>query len=540
MQIKKRILLIYSNEYFLTSPVYPFGLDVIAQQLESKGYKVCIELPFLTHQDASKGILATLKDFQPDIIGMSIRNIDTAMACDPSGTFTKPGIRTHFFLPNITKMIETIKKHCPNVPVVAGGTGFSVSPEAILKFINADFGITGHGAGPMSMFAEAFPDLEKIKQIPNLISSKSSVSQNKKIFTDIALLPEKRNKAFNHSFETIGMPVMTSSGCCMNCSYCVEPAMTKQKVTLRPQKEIINELLSISDHYQDVSEIFFVNTEFNIPGPRHSLALLKDILSNQLNERFRFSSQFLPLQFTEEYVRHLSLAGFYVILTCDSFFDEILNNNNSPYREKDIIQTLDFFEKFKVPCTLNLIFGLPGETFESINHTLDMIKRYTASGTIKFEYTTGARIYNNTTLARYVGNNQVKDHIYGTQSKGYTEPCFFSTPASPLELNAYIEPRLPFKQEFISSCTEENRLFRKIVYDTDQGLFEKASLLFSNAPIKSKERAYDYLFRKFTANGLNKLAKQICLDFIFSIENEDTKGIYFERIPVIKYYLSFL
>jgi len=127
----------------------------------------------------------------------------------------------------------------------------------------------------------------------------------------------------------------------MNCAYCVEPAMTKQKITLRPQKEIISELLSISDRYQEVAEIFFVNTEFNIPGPKHSLGLIKDILSSHLNERFRFSSQFLPVQFTDEYVKHLSLAGFYVILTCDSFSDDILKNNNSPYRKKDIIQTLD-------------------------------------------------------------------------------------------------------------------------------------------------------------------------------------------------------
>ena len=72
-----------------------------------------------------------MNHFQPDIIGVSIRNLDTAMACDPSGTFTQPGIRIHFFLPGIAQMINEIKKHYPSLPVVAGGTGFSVSPESI-------------------------------------------------------------------------------------------------------------------------------------------------------------------------------------------------------------------------------------------------------------------------------------------------------------------------------------------------------------------------------------------------------------------------
>jgi hypothetical protein len=87
-----------------------------------------------------------------------------------------------------------------------------------------------------------------------------------------------------------------------------------------------------------------------------------------------------------------------------------------------------------------------------------------------------------------------------------------------LELNSYIEPRLPYKQEFIPYCYEENRVFRKIVYDADQGFYESAGRSFAKAPIKSKALAYDYLFRKFTVNGLNNLAKQISLSFITSIE----------------------
>ena len=334
--------------------------------------------------------------------------------------------------------------------------------------------------------------------------------------------------------------MITSYGCCMNCGYCVEPSMTGGKVVRRPQKDVVQELGHISENYRDVSEIFFVNTEFNTPTSEQSQGIIEDILSKRLNERFRFSSQFLPFRFTEAYARLLSMAGFYVILTCDSFSDEVLENNRSPYREKDIVQTLSLFQQYRVPCTLNLIFGLPGESFESIDHTTEMINRYTTPGLFKFEYTSGARIYNNTGLARYIENNPVEDHIYGRLSKGYTKPCFFSSPVSPEDLNAYVEARLPYEQAFVSTSREDNRIFRKTVYEADRGSFEKACRLFSTAHIHAKVSMFDYLFRKFAKKGQKVLAKQIAMDYISSLENEDPDRVYADSLPVAQYFLSLL
>ena len=535
----KRILLVYANEYFLISPVYPFGLDIMAQYLEKEGHRVCIDLPFLSRQGPSSGIESAINDFKPDIIGVSIRNIDTAMSCDPSGTYRLKGIRTHFFLPGIARMIKTIKKCGPNIPVVLGGTGFSVSPEAIMAYTGADFGIVGQGCRPMSMFAGAFPSPERLEKIPNLVFGKQPVPETKNL-TDLDLITGEKNRNFTHSFETIGMPVLTSYGCCMNCGYCVEPSMTGGKVIQRSEKEVVDELKHISENYEDVSEIFFVNTEFNTPTPEQSLNIIKEILFERLNERFRFSSQFLPIHFTEEYARLLSMAGFYVILTCDSFSDEVLAKNNSPYREKDIVQTLSLFEQYKVPCTLNLIFGLPGECFGSIDHTTEMVNKYALPGLFKFEYTSGARIYKNTGLARYIENNPVKNRIHGNVSKGYTEPCFFSSPASPEALNAHIEARLSYKQAFVATSVEDNRAFREAVYEADRGFFEKACKLFSGANIRSKVSMYEYLFRKFAQNGQRILAKQITMDYISSLEKEDPDRAYADSLPVAQYFLSLL
>ncbi|MEA1969895.1 MAG: cobalamin-dependent protein, partial [Thermodesulfobacteriota bacterium] len=343
-----KILLIYANRYFLESPIYPFGLNLIADYLENQGHEVHIDIPFIHHRDISKGMEIILKDFKPDIAGISIRNIDTAMACEKFGTWQRPGINTHFFLPDAEETVAAIKKQLPEIPVIAGGSGFSVSPKAIMKQIKADFGITGDGAGTMANFIQSFQETEKLEQIPNLLMRKKDgqIKENKKAFcTDLNINPIKRDKSFDHCFTINGMPVQIKHGCSMDCSYCVEPFITKKKIVHRKKENIIQELEAVAEKYPDLSEIFFVDTEFNIPTPDFSLALLKDIIKSKLNQRFRFSSQFLPLNFTKEYAELIFEAGFYVILTCDSFSDKILKKNNCPYREKDIKKTLSFFEK---------------------------------------------------------------------------------------------------------------------------------------------------------------------------------------------------
>ncbi|MEA2059397.1 MAG: hypothetical protein U9P10_02520 [Thermodesulfobacteriota bacterium] len=86
-----KILLIYANRCFLTHPVYPFGLNIIADHLRNRGHEVHIELPFIYDKTIDRGIDIVLNKFNPDLIGISIRNIDTAMACEKFGYGHKAG-----------------------------------------------------------------------------------------------------------------------------------------------------------------------------------------------------------------------------------------------------------------------------------------------------------------------------------------------------------------------------------------------------------------------------------------------------------------
>jgi hypothetical protein len=70
-----RVLLVSPNRVHLPDPVFPLGLSYIASALRKHEHKVrIIDLCFSEHMDSD--IHKTICDFQPDVIGMSLRNVD--------------------------------------------------------------------------------------------------------------------------------------------------------------------------------------------------------------------------------------------------------------------------------------------------------------------------------------------------------------------------------------------------------------------------------------------------------------------------------
>mgnify|MGYP002065113683 CR=1 FL=1 len=91
----------------------------------------------------------------PDVVGLSIRNVDTTDNLD----------RTSFLEP-YRQVAEQIRRHSRAV-LVLGGSGFTIFPEKILDLLGADFGVVGEGerllplldalaTGPVPVSDEAF------------------------------------------------------------------------------------------------------------------------------------------------------------------------------------------------------------------------------------------------------------------------------------------------------------------------------------------------------------------------------------------------
>ena len=82
-----KVLLISSNTAREPYPVYPLGMAVLASALSARGHTVC-QYDFLVTEQSERLLQKTLSEFEPDYIGISLRNIDNANPVAPKDPHT--------------------------------------------------------------------------------------------------------------------------------------------------------------------------------------------------------------------------------------------------------------------------------------------------------------------------------------------------------------------------------------------------------------------------------------------------------------------
>ena len=129
-----RVLIFSSSREIVHVMVPPIGEAYIASYLLSLGHKVMLSDLTLSN-DSQKDISKAIDDFNPHLIGISIRNIDSTTY--PANLF--------FYLP-AKRIIQYIKEIAePEIPIILGGAGFSIFSEEILRDLNHDIGVVGDG-----------------------------------------------------------------------------------------------------------------------------------------------------------------------------------------------------------------------------------------------------------------------------------------------------------------------------------------------------------------------------------------------------------
>lgn len=70
-----KVLLISANTEKLNMPTLPLGLACVAAATQKAGHDVTM-VDLLTEEDSESGLKGIFERFRPDLIGLSVRNID--------------------------------------------------------------------------------------------------------------------------------------------------------------------------------------------------------------------------------------------------------------------------------------------------------------------------------------------------------------------------------------------------------------------------------------------------------------------------------
>ena len=109
-----KILLINPNRY-RTPPVPPLGLEYLENALRETHHE-CRILDLCFSDDPLLALEEGINSFNPDIAGVTVRNIDTVLFHNNA-----------FFLDDIKILVDHLKKR--SIPVILGGSGYSFIPE---------------------------------------------------------------------------------------------------------------------------------------------------------------------------------------------------------------------------------------------------------------------------------------------------------------------------------------------------------------------------------------------------------------------------
>ena len=127
-----QVLLISANTETISMPTLPLGFACVAAATQNAGHEVA-PLNLMFEGDPKVGIRNSIEDFRPEVIGISVRNIDDQNMLQP-----------RFLLAPVKEVIESCRSFS-EAPIILGGAGYSIFPESALGYLGADIGIQGEG-----------------------------------------------------------------------------------------------------------------------------------------------------------------------------------------------------------------------------------------------------------------------------------------------------------------------------------------------------------------------------------------------------------
>jgi hypothetical protein len=108
-----RVLLISANTEKINMPALPLGLACVAAATQKAGHDVKM-VDLMTEKDTPSVLRGAIEGFHPDLIGISVRNIDDQNMGNPR------------FLLDPVKEIVTGCRSLSEAPIVLGGAGYSI------------------------------------------------------------------------------------------------------------------------------------------------------------------------------------------------------------------------------------------------------------------------------------------------------------------------------------------------------------------------------------------------------------------------------
>ncbi len=378
-----RVLLVSSNTERISMVTIPLGLGLVAAATRRAGHTVSF-LDLLAEPDPIAAVHRAVDAFAPDVVGISVRNIDDQCREAP-----------RFLLSRVRPVVEACRG-CTGAPVVLGGAGYSIFPSAALRYLGADYGVAGEGE---VVFPELLRCLEERRDpfgLPGVhVAGRGEPPEP--LFPDLtssSLPPDETPwRVADPAAADFWFPVQSRRGCPNDCSYCSTARVQGRRIRALSPAAVAEHVARLAA--AGFRRIYFVDNSFNIPEA-HALELCRALLPRE--PRVTWRCILYPHLVREELVTAMAAAGCVeVSLGFESGSLPVLREMNKRFTPGDVRATSDRLAAHGIRRMGFLLLGGPEETRETVEESL----AFAASLDLDtLRITAGIRIYPGTPLAR--------------------------------------------------------------------------------------------------------------------------------------------
>jgi radical SAM superfamily enzyme YgiQ (UPF0313 family) len=378
-----KALLISANTERLDTLTIPIGLACVVAAAQRAGHE-CSYLDLLQEPSPCAAVTARIIAFRPDVIGISVRNIDDQSMQNP-----------RFLLAEARAVVATCRA-ASSAPIVLGGAGYSMFPDAVLAYLQADYGIAGDGEEVFPALLDCLARKGDPRTLPGVHAAGASSSSGPTFAAKLDALPLPDDclwTGLDPSTPDLWVPIQSRRGCPNNCSYCATFRIQGRRIRLRSPRTIVEHIARLAA--RGFEQFHFVDNSFNIPQT-YALELCEHLRT--LQPRVRWRCILYPHRVEEKLVRAMADAGCVeAALGFESGSARVLRAMNKRFDAREVRQVSQRLATHGIRRIGFLLLGGPEETRDSVEESLPFAESLRLDQLL---ITIGIRIYPGTPLAQ--------------------------------------------------------------------------------------------------------------------------------------------
>lgn len=377
-----KILLVATNQTdrfmdrMVVRPV-PIGLAYIAAAVDEERHQMRV-LDLMFSDDGPADVEEAVREFQPNLVGLSIRNLDNQSYFNP--VWNLPGVRD---------IVDRIR-NCSSATILCGGPAFSILPAECLEYVGADVGIAGDAAEAFSTLVDRLESDDDYTDIPGVVYQKNgqTVVSEGSFTSDFHRAPRLDlldMRKYNGSGFGVGVVTKLAQAYYPTS----DGGFDGTDWRIRDPEEVVDEIRNLNADY-GINKVFFIDSGFNIPV-EHAKTLCRAIIDSGI--KIRWNSYVRPGHGDDELVHLMKKSGCSLALLAES------GRGGSGLGERlDGLGVMGhLLQEAGLPFSLNISFGEPGESEETVDQKLSLLRQVEPSFAV---LRLGSRVLPNTPAAK--------------------------------------------------------------------------------------------------------------------------------------------